>query len=98
MSPVSLQRRPDMSLPFGAVLGDPAPVSFGERAPQSSGLEIAAVSRRSGLLPPGVVQNTAIDRVEAKVINEAKHYCLRFRGIAGDRESNPPLCSFRDSF
>src|SRR5262245_61128493 len=87
-----------MSLPVGAVLGDPAPVSLGERSPESSGFEIAAVSRCSGLLPPGVVQQTAIDRVEAKIIDEAKHYCLGVRGIAGNRESNPPSCSSRDSF
>jgi hypothetical protein len=33
---------------FGAVFGDPAPVSFGESAPESSGFKIAAVSRDDG--------------------------------------------------
>ena len=94
---VSLQRPPDTSLLFGAVFGDPAPVSFGERAPESSGFKIAAVSRRSGLLPPGVVQNTTVDRVEAKIVDEAKHCCLGVRRIAGDRESNPPPRSPRNA-
>jgi len=55
------QRSPDTSLLFGAVFGDPAPVSFGERAPESGGFKVAAVSRRSGLLPPGLVQHTTIE-------------------------------------
>ena len=46
---------PDTSFLFGAVFGDPAPIGFGEGARESSGFEIPAVSRRSGLLPPGRV-------------------------------------------
>jgi hypothetical protein len=72
---------------FGAVFGDPAPISFGERAPESSGFKIRAVSRRSGLLAPGIVQITTIDRVEAKIVDETKHCGLGVRRIAGDRES-----------
>jgi hypothetical protein len=58
---------------FGAVFRDPASISFCERATESSGFKIPAVSRRSGLLPPGVVQITSVDRVEAKIVHEAKH-------------------------
>ena len=90
-------RPPDASLLFGAVFGDPAPVSFGERAPESGGFKIPAVGRRSGLLPPGVVQITTVDRVEAKIVDEAKHCCLGVRRIAGDRESDPPLRSPRNA-
>jgi hypothetical protein len=85
------------NLLFGAIFGDPAPVSFGERPPESSGVKIAAVSRRSGLLPPGVVQNTGVDRVEAKIVDQAKHSCLGVWRIAGDRESNPPPRASRDA-
>jgi hypothetical protein len=81
---------PDTSLLFGAVCGDPAPVGSGEGAPETRGVEIAAVSRRSGLLPPRVVQNSTVDRLEAKIVDEAKHRCLGVRRIAVDRESNPP--------
>ena len=88
---------PDTSLLFGAVFRDPASISFGERAPESSGFKVLAVSRRSGLLPPGVVQITTIDRVEAKIVDEAKHCCLGVQRIAGDRESDPPLRSPRNA-
>jgi len=74
---------PGACLLFGAVFGDPAPVGFGERAPESSGFKIPAVSRRSGLLPPGVVQTTAVDRVEAEIVDEAKHRAPGVRRIAG---------------
>jgi len=52
---------PDTRLLFGAVFGDLAPINFGERAPESSGFKIPTVSRRSGLLPPRVVQITTVD-------------------------------------
>ena len=74
----------DTSLPFGAVFGDPAPISLGERAPESAGFEIPAVSRRSGLLPPGVVQITTVHGGEAKIVDEVKHRCLGLKRIAGD--------------
>src|SRR5260221_2223912 len=89
---------PGASLLFGAVFGGPAPVGFGERAPESSGFKIPAVSRRSGLLPPGVVQTTAVDRVEAEIGDEAKHRAPGVRRIAGDRESYPPRRSLRNAF
>src|SRR4249920_1649618 len=88
---------PDTSLLFGAVFGDPAPNSFGQRTPESSGFKIPTVSRRSGLLPPGVVQITTVDRVEAKIVDEAKHCCLAVRRIAGDRESDSSLRSPRNT-
>src|SRR6266850_1147132 len=98
----SLRRYPsrcnsDPSLLFGAAFGDSAPVGFGERATESSGFEIAAVSRRSGLLPPGVVQDSTVDRVEAKIVDEAEHSCPGARRIAVDGESNPPGRSPRNS-
>jgi hypothetical protein len=40
---------------------------------ESSGFEIAAVSRRSGLLPEGVCQITTVDRVEAQIVDKAKY-------------------------
>ena len=64
---------PDTSLLFGAVFRDPASISFRERVPESGGFKVLAVSRRSGLLPPGVVQITTIHGVEAKIVDEAKH-------------------------
>jgi hypothetical protein len=66
-------RPPDTSLPFGAVFRDPAPISFRERAPESTGFEVLAISRCSWLLPPGIIQITTVDRVEAKIVDEAKH-------------------------
>ena len=81
---------PDTSLLFGTVFGDPAPISFGEGAPKSGGFKILAVSRRSGLLSPGVVQVTTVDRVEVEIVDEAKHRCLGIQRIAHDRESYPP--------
>jgi hypothetical protein len=87
------ERSPDTSLLFGAVFPDPASISFGERAPESSGVKVPAVSRRSGLLAPGVVQITRLDRVEAKSVDEAKHGCLGVQRIAGHRERDPPLRS-----
>src|SRR5205809_690307 len=87
---------PDTSLLFGAVFGDPTPISFGERAPESSGFKIPTVSRRSGLLPPGVVQITTVERVEAKFVDKAKHCCLGVQRIADDRESYPLRRSLRD--
>jgi hypothetical protein len=80
---------PNAGLFFGAVFGDPAPISFRERAPQSSAFKIPTVSRRSGLLPPGVVQITTVDRVEADVVDNAKHYCFGVQRIAKDRECYP---------
>jgi hypothetical protein len=70
------KRRADLSLPLGTVFGDSAPISVGERATESSGFKIAALRRRSWLLLPGQVQLTTIDRVEAKIVDEAKHCCL----------------------
>ena len=87
----------DASLLLGAVFGDPAPVGFGERTPEGSGFKILAVGRRSGLLPPGVVQITHVDRVEAKIVDKAKHCCPGVRRIAGDRESYPPRRSPRNA-
>jgi len=89
---------PDTSLLLGAVFGDTAPVRFGERAPQSGGVEILAVSRRSGLLPPGVVQITPIDGVEAKLVDQPKHGGLGIRRIAHDRERYPARRPFATPF
>src|SRR5258706_6891843 len=88
---------PDTGLLFGAVFRNPAAISFCHRALESSGFKIPAVSRRSGLLPPGVVQITTVNRVEAKIVDEAKHYRLGVQGIAGDREGDPPVRSFRNA-
>src|SRR6266571_7538076 len=78
---------PSVSFLFGAVFGDPASIGFGERAPKSSDFKIPAVGRRSGLLSPGVVQVTTVDRVEAELLDQAKHWGLRLYSIAGNRES-----------
>src|SRR5881396_466313 len=86
----------DTSLLFGAAFGDSAPVGFGERAPESGGFEIAAVSRCSWLLAPGVVQDSTVDRVEAEIVDEAEHSCPGARRIAVDGESNPPARSPRN--
>src|SRR6202035_1751809 len=90
-------RPPDAGFLFDAVCGDTAPVSFGERAPESGGAKIPKVSRRSGLLPPGVVQLTTVDGVEAEIVDEAKHCCFGVRRIAGDRESDPSRHSSQNS-
>src|SRR5204862_1395448 len=87
----------DTSLLFGAVFGNPAPHSFGERTPESSGFKIPTVSRRSRLLPPGVVQITTVDRVEAKIVDKAKHCCLGVQRIADDRERYPLRRSLRNA-
>src|SRR2546427_13059028 len=71
---------------FVAVFGDPASISFGERAPESSDPKIPAVGRRSGLLSPGVVQVTTVDRIEAELVDQAKPRGLRLFSIAGNRE------------
>src|SRR5262247_668359 len=87
----------DTRLTFGAVFGDPASVGFGQRAPESGGAEIPAVGRRSGLLPPRLVQITAVDRVEAEIVDEAQHDRPGVQRIAGDRESDPPRGSPRNT-
>ena len=95
---VLLHRPPDTSLLFGAVFGNPAPFGFGERTPESGGVEIPAVGRSTGLLPPGVVQIAGVDRVKAKVIDQAKHRGLGVGRIAGDRESDAARRSLRSAF
>jgi hypothetical protein len=87
-----------MSLLFGAVFRDPASISFGERALEGSGFKVLAVSRRSGLLPPGFVQFTTVHWVETEIVNEAKHCGFGLRRITGDRESDPRLRSPRNAF
>jgi hypothetical protein len=91
-------KAPDTSFLFGAIFGDPAPVGFGESPPESSGFKVLAVSRGSGLLPPGVVEIAGVDGVEAELVDETEHECFGIRRIAGDRESYPPLRSPRDTF
>src|SRR6478736_3375180 len=86
------------SLLFGAVFRDPASFCFRKRATESRSFKVLAVSRRSGLLSPGVVQITTVHRVEAKFVNEAKHCSLGVQRITGDREGNPPLRSLRNAF
>jgi hypothetical protein len=56
-----------------------------------------AVSRRSGLLPPRVVQTTSVDRVEAKLVDEAKHGRPGVQRVAGDRERDSPVRAFRSA-
>jgi hypothetical protein len=84
---------PDSTLLSGAEFGDPAPISVGKRATESNGVKIPTASRRAGLLPPGVVQSTTVDRVEAKIVDKAKHRCLGVKRVADDRASYPPLRS-----
>src|SRR5688572_30313572 len=88
---------PDTSLLFGAVFRNTAFISLCERAPESSGFKVLAVSR-SGLLPPGIVQITTVHRVETEIVNEAKHCGLGIRRITGNRESDSPLSSSRNAF
>src|SRR5581483_9707007 len=76
-----LHRPPDTCLLFGAVFRDPAAVSLGQCAPERRGIKIAAVSWRSGLMPPGIIQTTGVDRVEAKIVDEAKHDGLGLRRV-----------------
>ena len=90
-------RPPDTSLLFAAVFRDPASISLAKRASESRGVKVLAVSRRSRLLPPGVVQISTIDGVEAEIVDEAKHCCLGGQRIAGDREGDPSLRSLRSA-
>src|SRR4030095_12474195 len=78
---------PGASFLLGAIFGDPASISFGECPPERGGLKIPAVGRRSGLLSPGVVQVTTVDRVEAELVDQTKHEGFRLCSIAGNRES-----------
>src|SRR5437016_7129279 len=87
----------DTSLLFGAVFGDPPPIRFGERAPESTGFKIPAVGGRSGLLPPGIVQITTVNGVESEIVDKGKHRCLGVQRIAGDRESYPARRSSRSA-
>jgi hypothetical protein len=87
----------DTRLLFAAIFCDPAPFCFGKRAPESSGVEILTISRRSSLLAPGCVQITTVDRVEAEIVDKVKHLCLGVQRIAGDRESYPPGRSPRNA-
>jgi len=57
---VSLQRPPDTSLLFGAVFGDPAPVSFGKRAPESSGFKIVAGTEKQKKGTEGLKFNPSV--------------------------------------
>jgi hypothetical protein len=66
-------------------------------APESGGAKIPQVSRRSGLLPPGVVQLTTVDRVGAEIVDKAKHRCFGALRITGDREGFPSRHSSQNS-
>src|SRR5205085_4628467 len=83
---------------FDTIFGDPGRIGFGEGAAESGGFEVLAVGGRAGLLSPGVIQITGVDRVEPEIVDEAKYDCPGIRGIAGDGESYPALRSFWDSF
>src|SRR4051812_23023607 len=61
---------PDFSLAFGAIVCNPTPVGFGERSFQCGSFEVVTISWRSGLLPPGFVQITPVDRIETKIIDK----------------------------
>ncbi len=67
-------------------------MSFRER----SDLKVPAVSRRSWLLPPGVVHFPTVDRTKPEIVDEAKHRRLGIRRIAGNRESDPLFRSPRN--
>src|SRR5688572_25464557 len=67
------ERPSDPCFFFGTVVGDQAAIRFAERAPEGSGVEIFAIGGRSRPLPPGVVEITRINRVEAQVVHETKH-------------------------
>src|SRR5439155_5948639 len=88
---------PGASFLFGAVFGDPASIRLVERAPESGDFKIPAVGRRSGLLSPGVVQVTTVDRVEAELVDQAKHWGLRLCSITGNREGNAARRSRRNA-
>src|SRR5262245_42923057 len=91
-------RPPDSSLLLGAVFSDPAPICRVERASQGSGVKSFAVGRRSGSLPPGVIEITVVDRVEAEIVDKAEHHRSGGGRIAGDREGCPAGSSLRNAF
>jgi hypothetical protein len=85
---------PDTILLSGAVFGDLAMIGLNEPSPEESSFKILTITWCSGLLPPGVVQITTVDGVEAKIVDQAKHRCLGVQRVTGDSESYPPRVSF----
>src|SRR5256885_14951631 len=98
LAALSCDLPPDFSLAFGAIICNPTPVGFGERSFQCSSFEVVTICWRSGLLPPGFVQITTVDRIESKIIDKLKHSCPRFRRIAEDRQGDPTFGPLRNPF
>jgi hypothetical protein len=57
----------------------------GETAPKRGGIKVGSVDRSAGLLPPGIIQATSVDRVESKLVDEPKHHFFRLCIVARDR-------------
>src|SRR5262245_21021138 len=89
-------RRPDAGAALGgAELGLSAGGRLRERATDALGVEILAVDRRGGLLPPGLVEPAGIDAVEADLVDELQDDRLRPGIVAGDGQGDSPGASLR---
>jgi hypothetical protein len=62
---------------------------FGQRSLHTIRVEVRRVHRRSGLLPPRLVEPAGVDRVEAEILHEPHHHSLGARVIPRDRKRDP---------
>src|SRR5256886_17692035 len=70
-------------------------IGLAQGAPNAVRVQIGAIDGRPGLLSPGLVERSGVDAVEAELVDEGQDHGLGEGIVAGDRESDPILRSFR---
>jgi hypothetical protein len=65
----------------------------GQRLSQPLGIQVRRVARRSGLLAPGLIEASGVDRIEAQFVDQPHHRRLLVGIVAGHRERDPALAS-----
>ena len=74
-----------------------AKVSLGQRSFEPFFIQVPAIRRSAGLLPPRVGKRTGVDAVEAKRVNESQHQVFGARIVSRNRETDAPRAASRDS-
>jgi hypothetical protein len=68
---------------------------FVQAAPHTVGIEVLGVDRRTGLLPPGLVQTAGIDAIKAQFFDELQNDGLGCVVIARNWQGDAPGCACR---
>ena len=68
-----------------------------QSAPSPLGVEVRAVNRRAGLLPPGLIQPTGVDAVESEFVDESQHNAFGYVVVARDGQGDAPSAAFRST-